>query len=1409
MMVSHRGDRLDFTLEVSGDVGGRAYLRTNLGRGQVRWQEIIDEVELGRAPRKADWRDLPMEDCGGGRFSISVPLGEVGRYMAKAFFEPVDGGQLVWPSGGDVVVKVEPAYTVCGNSMYSAFVRQFGEGKSEAVTPELPEGVKALDDADYSVIPPSGKFRDLIGELDHIIGRMGFRIIQLLPIFPVPTTYARMGRFGSPFAALDFMEVEPSLAEFDRKTTPLDQFKELADAVHARQAKLFIDIPINHTGWASWLQTHHPEWFARDAHSEHFQSPGAWGVTWEDLSELDYEERGLWEYIAEVFLFWCKQGVDGFRCDAGYMVPGPVWRYVVAKVRQQYPDTIFFLEGLGGPLQTMEQLLDFANLDWAYSEMFQTEGRDALSHHLGGWASGSQRRGLEVHFAETHDNNRLAASGETYSRLRVALSALASVNGGYGITAGVEWFAQEKILVHGVNALNWGAESNQVEWIQRVNAVLATHPAFAAGADVRVVSVGDGEQIGLVRRAKDSSVLVLFNLDLERANHAAWNEESIPPGKCFDLLSDETIDSNRMELAPGQVACLCADRAALDKVEIEIGLPQDRALPDEAISVDCEPSAAFAQRTAALEADVAHWFGHEVDEWIGNNPYTFCAKAAGMDRCPMVRWAWEYDENRVVVVPHGWGVMLWGSEDDRLSVRVSEEHSGRMIYEMESVAEGDGTHFALVPPFQEAGEYTIEVVRYGIDFNSGGICSAPIDMTLELSTNRKIGRIYAAPRLEDARVLMTGDSEHYALCTNDRGAMTYVRGAWGEIGSQYDALLAANLHDDFPVDRRMLLVRCRAWVVYRDYSRELSVDCQTGFRMIGENVIEWSFDVPTGGGQSIGIVVESRMKAGENLVQLTFRREQCEDGEPLDDEAAVKLVVRPDVDDRGFHEKTKAFAGAEASWGNAIAARADGFRFSPGGGHALEMAGAAFNVEPEWSYSVGHPVDGSRGLGAESDLYSPGYFEASLREDDSLRLAAGAVIGDAEIDLEAEIDGGEPVAASLTLLEASKLAIADFVVKRDDTRTVIAGYPWFLDWGRDTLICLRGMIAAGMLEESLDILKQFAKFEKDGTLPNMIRGGDDSNRDTSDAPLWFLVGVCDLVKEMGEDAVLKAEAGGRTIADVMLSIGKNYRDGTPNGIYMDAESGLIFSPSHYTWMDTNHPAGTPREGYPIEIQALWFAALEALAYIDPSGEWAELSKLVRVSIVKYFDKPGIWHLADCLHCKPGQSAAEAQADDHLRSNQLFAVTLGAIDDTDIMAQVVRTSEELIVPGGIRSLADQRVEYPLPVERDGVLLNDPHRPYWGRYEGDEDTRRKPGYHNGTVWNWPFPSYAEALYMCYGDDVKEAARSILASAEVPFNDGCLGQLPEIMDGDAPHQERGCGAQAWSATELYRVLALLGEG
>jgi hypothetical protein len=128
--------------------------------------------------------------------------------------------------------------------------------------------------------------------------------------------------------------------------------------------------------------------------------------------------------------------------------------------------------------------------------------------------------------------------------------------------------------------------------------------------------------------------------------------------------------------------------------------------------------------------------------------------------------------------------------------------------------------------------------------------------------------------------------------------------------------------------------------------------------------------------------------------------------------------------------------------------------------------------------------------------------------------------------------------------------------------------------------------------------------------------------------------------------------------------------------------------------------------------------------------------------------------------------------------------LGAIDSVDQMRLILKACEQLLVPGAIRSLADRPVQYPLPIHHNGSLLNDPRRPYWGTYTGDEDSRRKPAYHNGTAWTWQFPSYCEAWAAAYGEQGRDTALSWLTSSISLLESGCLGHLPEILDGDYPH-------------------------
>lgn len=1400
---------VEFTLSLTPEEAGQGWLRTNLGRDEVRRDAIIRETEQDAPMLHRDWHDLPMAPDGDHGFRIRIPLLEVGRFAAKAFFLPDGAKEPRWQEGGNVIVKVEPAEACCANTIYTAFARQFRRGGDETADEDTERSMARLERSGHTVIPRSGTFRNLALEMDFIIGTLGFRIIQLLPIHPVPTTYARMGRFGSPFAVLDFMDVDPALAEFDRHTTPLDQFRELVDAVHARSARLFIDIPINHTGWASWLQIHHPEWFAR-REDRSFRSPGAWGVTWEDLSELDYRHRGLWTYMADVFLYWCRQGVDGFRCDAGYMVPARVWRYLVAKVRHEYPDTVFLLEGLGGKLETVEHLLSDANLDWAYSELFQNYTRREIEAYLPGCTAVSVNKGVLVHFAETHDNPRLASRSPAYARMRTALAALFSDSGAFGITNGVEWYATEKIDVHGATPLNWDREPNQVSFIARLNALLHTHPAFRAGAGTQLIQQRQDNVLALKRTSpvESADLLVLVNLEPDTAQYAAWDVRDFEVRNgTIDILAGREVAVEQhdgqqgLSLAPGQAMCLGAEPRHVERLE--------QALLD----MTHEPDLSHAQRLQATALEIcAGWPSDEdhedgrveaLGQALARDPVGFCHHTDHNGPFRVVSWHWPQDTRRIVMLPPGGRLMVQAEHPFR--ARLCD--GSRTRFQGHALHSEQGTYFAVIPPQptpDPAQTYGLDITVFepdGVQHGSAQILVLPEPNRIRLPVRYGIHAIL--------------EQNVYAVCTNTAGALAQVRGAWDLIRSQYDAFLAANPGIDHPQDRHIMLTRCRSWLVFRGYSQEIGSDCLDAFTVIDARTVQWDFSVPAGQGRLIRLNIQLQLDNSGNGVTLSFGRRCMSDRDALSDDEGVTIIVRPDIEDRNAHHKTKAFTGPEQAWPGAVAPSDDGFVFSPSSGWHLSMhnPGGRYVPEPEWQYMVHHEEEAERGLDDSSDLFSPGYFrfelaggeERSIRADVD-RLEAGTR------ESSPAATAGEPAKAARPLGEALHNALQQFIVRRGEAHTVIAGYPWFLDWGRDTLICLRGMITADMHSVTRNILMEFARFEDRGTLPNMLHGRDTSDRDTSDAPLWFLTACSDLMHAVGDRSLLDQDCGGRTLRDVVLSVGRHIVSGTPNGIHVDVDSGLVFSPSHFTWMDTNHPAGTPREGYPIEIQALWYAGLRLLHAIDPEGGWDRRMESVQASLHTLFRRPSRTPgssssgLADCLHGSPGTHAAQAAADDAVRPNQLLAVTLGALDDRALCADVLAACEPLLVPGGLRSLADAPVTYPLPVHADDRLLNDPHSPYWGRYQGDEDTRRKPAYHNGTAWTWLLPSYCEALFLTYGDAARSTAAALLGSVATTMDRDCVLQVPEILDGDAPHRSKGCGAQAWGVSEAYRVHRML---
>ena len=1408
-MLRFRGDTVTFVLELSEPAEGAAWIRTNIGHGAMVRRAVIDAVEADIPPLGKEWFDILMTRETGTRFSITLPLAEVGHFEAKCFFMGAGETIPAWPEGPNTEINVGPAGTCCANIIYNAFVRQFGPNKSGAGLPDPRDAacVELLDKKDYTVIPKSGTFRDLISHLDFITGVLGCRVIHLLPIHPTPTTYGRMGRFGSPYAALSFTGVDPALAVFDPKATPLEQFAELVDAIHARHAKLILDIAVNHTGWAATLHETHPEWLKRD-HDGKIQVPGAWGVTWSDLTSLDYSKKDLWQYIADVFLTWCRRGVDGFRCDAGYMIPVPAWTYIIAAVRDQYPDTIFFLEGLGGKISVTRDLLNRADFNWAYSELFQNYDRAQIEHYLPETIDISHTDGLAVHFAETHDNNRLAARSVVWAKMRTALCALTSHHGGFGFANGVEWLATVKIDVHDASSLNWGNPENQTGHIRRLTILLRTHPAFFEKVEMHLIGQGPGNHLVLLRRHLPSgrALIVAANLDDRHPTPCAW---AAPPEftglDYIDLLTQApfavTVDGSRhaCDLEPGQVVCLTTDDSDLHLLQ----------QPDDLSFI---PPKILDQRLRAKVLDIfCHYYNTVnvagldlagLDRQLAKDPAACCRLLNPHSDEPRVaRWQWPADTRREVMVPPGHFLLVSAPDPFCATVMEAGPAGRKTVGCEESLPAANGTFFALFAPWPEPAtpaRRTIHLVVY------------------EKQENRHAeGHLLFLGDAPDPRVSTTftrtdlAGGDHLLLSTNGRGGMCRAHAWWGRLASKYDALLGANLNPDFPEDRRILFARCRAWVVFQGYSQEICFDCLDTFAC-QENRGIWAFKVPVGQGQNIDLVVTVAMAPGENRTDITFDRLPAGDHpEKLADTSPVRLILRPDIEDRSFHETTKAFAGPEHAWPAAITALADGFVFAPAPERRLTLtvAGGTFVPEPEWYYMVHRPLEADRGMDPSSDLFSPGYIFVPFEGGQSARLTASAEAAVGETAGAPVLPAHKPAASDVPAQTLARAALDAYVVRRTPFLSVIAGYPWFLDWGRDSLIFTRGLIAADMTGEALAVLKQFGRFEERGTLPNMIAGDNAGNRDTSDAPLWFITACADLVHRHPDKNVLSEPCGDRTLAEVLVSIGEAYVRGTPNGIRVDPASGLVYSPAHFTWMDTDFPACTPRQGYCVEIQALWHAGLTFLAAIDPSGRnnWKDLAGRVKEAITQKFVLPQ-GYLADCLHAQAGEPAETAAPDDALRPNQLFAITLGAISDTALAASILDACQVLLVPGAIRSLADAPVARPLEIVYHGRRLNDPFYPYQGRYTGDEDTGRKPAYHNGTAWTWPFPAYCEAWAMVYGQPGKKTARALMTGSLELLRSGCVGHFPEIVDGDWPHTHRGCDAQAWGASEWLRVRRLL---
>ncbi len=1452
------GDRIRFTM---GDGSGRqapegwhARLRTNLGRAAVLGQEIIQAQAKNLPAAGESWHDLPMR-AEGGAWSLELPLTEVGYFKSKAYLIDPKGWQH-WPDGPDMGISVHPNGYRTGNTIYCAFTRMFGASRTAVSTANEPleKQLTQLDADGYAVIPPSGKFRDLVAQLPHVMDTLGCRILHLLPVNPVPTTYARFGRFGSPYAALDLAGIDPALVVLDKKTTGVDQFRELTYATHLKGGRVFLDIVINHTGWGSNLQDNHPEWMLREPNGT-FVSPGAWGVTWEDLVELEHKHVELWDYLSGVFLTWCERGVDGFRCDAGYKVPLTAWQYIIARVRQEFPDTVFLLEGLGGAWDLTEKLLTEGGMQWAYSELFQNYTPAQVSGYLDHSLKQSERIGLLVHYSETHDNERLARRGRVWSLLRNRLCALASVSGGFGFTCGVEWLAPEQINVHSSRGLAWGSAANIVPELAKLSQLLNEHPCFFDGAKLTRLNAVDAPVYVLRRDSEEGkdSLLVLANNDLEKPQAFVLEAEVLRDlgDLKFELTGQPLLKGKRakdgkVEFTLEAGACYCLSPRA--KPQGLSGEEYRRARARAAWALT-----ALGQRLAIEDIPAVAW--RDLARLVDENPAGLLAAAStdakavrqNLERLlkdsaatgpdsyePVVIWSL-LDQRRILPVAPGHWLLITDTSRFRATLKPDGEHLPRHVESIEL----SNSHVACFAPSQPAGDAKLFLERYapterevaapirflaaGPELESGG--GKPLSIA-----NLPLLRAEAAPgpEVKGETHIAHGLEQPLVLLTNGIGGMARLCVDFGAIKSKYDCLLGANLNPRVPVDRHIFAKRARLWVNADGFITALDLRNLVSFEP-GPPAV-WHFVANAGDGRTVEIQVAAAMLPGRNTTVLHFSRSTrtLAVSRPLPDDREVRLTVRVDIEDRNFHWETKRNSGADFHFSSNSRPldKQVGFSFTPAADRQLRVfsSGGFYHHEGEWQENIPHPVEQSRGQTGSGDAYSPGWFDLPMVKGAEVSLVVCADATDPSTEevqksklpeAAAQVDAAKVFADTDEFGRQLLRAARAYVVRRDNGSTVIAGYPWFLDWGRDSLICARGLLAAGMVDEVKQLLVVFGKFEKDGTLPNTIHGDDASNRDTTDAALWYGVVCEDLAEREGDKFYqTKVDDTGRTVAAVLLDIASHYESGTPNGIRMDAASGLIWSPSHFTWMDTNFPAGTPRAGYPVEIQVLWIRLLRQLARISPQKErkhWRDLGEQAQVSLTKYFWLEERGYLADLLIAKAGQPADEAVVDNALRSNCLMAVSLGLLTGKAAQRCVAAAARYLVVPGALRSLAPLPVSPPLTVlGNQGQLLNNPPEPYWGRYEGDEDTRRKPAYHNGTGWTWSFPIFCEALARAWegAPEAVAAARAYLGSLDRSLMTGCIGQIPEIVDGDAPHIQRGCDAQAWGVTEALRVWKFLVE-
>jgi predicted glycogen debranching enzyme len=604
---------------------------------------------------------------------------------------------------------------------------------------------------------------------------------------------------------------------------------------------------------------------------------------------------------------------------------------------------------------------------------------------------------------------------------------------------------------------------------------------------------------------------------------------------------------------------------------------------------------------------------------------------------------------------------------------------------------------------------------------------------------------------------------------------------------RYHALLLSSLKP--PQDRRVLVQGFVAWLDTPGGRAELWPQAYAGgyVRERDAELVSFSADpwpcwrLRT----TLGAVLEIELFVphGRPAVALRIRLAEAF-AEP------ATLRVRPLMSGRDFH----ALHHENPAFDFYARVQGDLSRFTPyPGAPAVQMlSNAAFEAAPDWYRRFHYREEAERGLDADEDLASPGVLEINLAyEKRELWWLLQAEVAGA---LAVPIEGAATFVQLLRrgelerrekLGDALDRAASAYVVKRGEGKSLVAGYPWFGDWGRDTFIALRGLcLARGDVETARSILCEWASAVSDGMLPNRFsdRAEEPPEYNSVDAALWFVITAHELLEQGGVP-----ENDRKRLERAIVQIATGYARGTRYGIAADAD-GLLKAgvPGvQLTWMDAKVGdwVVTPRRGKPVEIQALWLNTLAIAARLD--GSFHELSERARHAFGQRFwnsKRRMLFDVVDVDHVPEKVDAA-------CRPNQIFAaggLPLTLLSSAQARSVVEAVERELYTPLGLRSLEP----------------SDPS--YSGRYTGSA-RERDGAYHQGTVWPWLLGPFVEAWVKVNGStrEAKAQARErFVAPLREHLNRAGLGHVSEVADGDAPHTPRGCPFQAWSLAELLRL-------